>query len=125
MTDQPDTDTTWDRIDEQRRADLDDVGSPGYTAVVAITADGEERLVLAWREGLGRPGERYWPAEDYHLIAPHELVGLLPKPYASTCGRPTSSGKPCKVRVRLWGDTCAHHAEIESEPTDLPVSTKE
>ena len=34
----------------------------------------------------------------------------------STCGcRTTSKGKPCKVRVRTWCDTCSRHAEIESE----------
>ena len=46
-TNQPDIDTSsWDRIDEHRMAHLDDVGLPGYAAVVVITRDGEERL--AW-----------------------------------------------------------------------------
>jgi hypothetical protein len=55
-------------------------------------------------------------AEDWRRIAPHELVGRLPKPYASTCGRrATSSGKPCKVRVPMWGDACPTHAHIDAE----------
>ncbi len=44
------------------------------------------------------------------------MTGRLPKPYAPTCGRTaTSSGKPCKVRVPMWGDACARHALMESE----------
>jgi hypothetical protein len=111
---QPDIDTTdFDRIDEHRMAHLDDVGLIGYSATVAITPSGEERLVLCWRDGLNRPGV-YWP-NDWRLIAPHELVGRLPKPYAPTCGRrAASSGKPCRVRVPMWGDACATHACIES-----------
>ena len=58
-------------------------------------------------------------AEDWRRIAPRELVGRLPKPYAPTCGRTaTSSGKPCRVMVPMWGDACARHAEIESERTN-------
>ena len=111
-TNQPDTD--FDRIDEHRMAHLDDQGSPGYTAVVAITADGEERLVLAWREGLTGP-DPYWPA-DWKQIAPHELTGRLPKPFAPTCGSTaTATGRPCRVRVVLFGDACPRHAAIESE----------
>jgi hypothetical protein len=114
-TNQPDTDTSaWDRIDEHRSAYLDDQGSPGYDAVVVVTTGGEERLALCWRDGLNRRGYPYWP-EDWRRIAPHELVGRLPRPYAPTCGRrATSSGKPCKVRVAMWGEACPTHAAIES-----------
>ena len=27
----------------------------------------------------------------------------------------TSSGKPCRVTVPMWGDACPRHASIESE----------
>jgi hypothetical protein len=109
------TDTSgWDRIDEHRMAHLDDVGSPGYSAVIAITSDGEERLVLAWRDGVGHP-DPYWP-DDWRQLAPHELTGRLPKPYAPMCGcTATSSGRPCRVRVPMYGDACPRHAPIDSE----------
>jgi hypothetical protein len=112
---QPDTDTSsWDRIDEHRMAHLDDQGLIGYAAVVVVTGDGEERLVLCWRDGLNTSAT-YWPI-DWRLDAPHELVGRLPKPYAPICGRrATSSGRPCRVRVPMYGDSCARHAAIESE----------
>jgi hypothetical protein len=110
---QPDTDT-FDRIDEHRMARLDDEGLIGYAAVVAITSDGEERLVLCWRDGLNTSAT-YWPI-DWRQRAPHELTGRLPKPYAPTCGRTaTSSGRPCRVRVPMWGDPCPRHAAIDSE----------
>ena len=35
--------------------------------------------------------------------------------------RATSSGRPCRVTVALFGDACPRHAEIESE---LPVYEK-
>ena len=117
MPDLPDT-STWDRIDEHRCVYLDDVGLPGYSAVVVVTSAGEERLVLCWRDGLNRPGYPYWP-DDWRAVAPHELTGRLPKAYAPTCGRTaTSSGKPCRVRVALFGDACPRHAAIESERTN-------
>ena len=95
--------------------ELDDVGLPGYEAVVAIAADGEERLVLAKRDATGRDGGHHWP-DDWRLIAPHELTGRLPRPYAPTCGRiASSSGKPCKTGVRMWGDACPRHAHIDAE----------
>ena len=108
-----DTDTS-DHCDESRMVSLDDVGLPGYSAAVVITAGGEERLVLARRDGLNRAGNPYWPA-DWRVIAAHELTGKLPKHYAPTCGRRTSSGKPCRARVPMWGDACSRHAAMESE----------
>ena len=111
-TDQP----APDQIDEHRLARLDDHGLPGYDAVVVVTAAGEERLVLAWREALNTTAT-YWPT-DWRQRAPHELTGRLPKPYAPICGcRATATGRPCRVGVRVWGDTCARHAEIESGRT--------
>jgi hypothetical protein len=107
----PDTDN-FDRIDEHRMAHLDDVGLAGYDAAVVITAGGEERLVLASRDGLNR-GQPYWL--DFKKIAAHELTGRLPKAFAPTCGRRTSSGKSCRARVPVWGDVCSRHAAIESE----------
>ena len=47
---------------------------------------------------------------------PHELTGRLPRPFAPTCLRPaSSSGKPCKVGVRMWGDACPRHAHLDAE----------
>ena len=113
MPDEPDT-SAWDRIDEHRLAPLDDQGSPGYDAVVVVTAGGEERLVLCWRDGLNRTDNPYWP-DDWRAVAPH-LTGRQPKAYAPTCGRrATSSGKPCRLRVPMYGDACPRHAAIESE----------
>lgn len=109
---QPDTDddtVTW--LDGSRSAPLDDAGLPGYDAVVAVADDGGECLALARRDLLGGPAP-CWPA-DWRRIAPHELEGRLPKPFAPTCGRTaTASGRPCRVRVPSWGDACAHHAHV-------------
>jgi hypothetical protein len=119
MTPQPNPDDSdrFDRVDECRYAYLDDVGLPGYSAVMVVTRDGEERLVLCCRDDLNRPGNPYWPA-DWRKAAPHELTGRLPRPYAPTCGRrATSSGKPCRIVVPLWGDACPRHACIDTERT--------
>ena len=63
--------------------------------------------MLCWRDGLNRPGNPYWPA-NWRERAPHELVGKLPKAFAPTCGRTaTSSGRPCRVRVAMYGDACS------------------
>lgn len=105
-----------DRVDGCRCCWLDDVGLPGYSAVVAISRDGEERLVLCCREDLNKPSA-YWP-DDWRTRAPHELTGRLPKPYGPTCGRTaTSSRKPCKVRVPTWGDACPTHAAVRPAPS--------
>ena len=56
-----------------------------------------------------------WPA-DWRALAPHELTGRLPKAHGPTCGRrATSSGKPCMVRVPMYGDACSTHAAIDAE----------
>ena len=70
--------------------------------------------MLCWREALNT-SLPYWPA-DWRTVAPHELTGRLPRGYAPTCGRATSSGQPCRVRVAMWGDACPRHAAIESHP---------
>ena len=57
---QPTDTDTWDRIDEHRSAHLDDVGAPGYDAVVVVTTSGEERLALARRDAINCAGRPYW-----------------------------------------------------------------
>ena len=65
---------------------------------------------------MGRDGARFWFEEDIRHIAPHELTGRLPKPYAPMCGcTATSSGRPCRVRVPMYGDACPRHAAIDAE----------
>ena len=69
--------------------------------------------MMATKRGLLTPTH---PDDD--CVAPHELTGRLPKPFAPTCGRTTtSSGKPYRLRVPMWGDACARHAAIDSERT--------
>jgi hypothetical protein len=85
--------------------------------VVVVTVSGEERLVLCRWEYLDDPGHSYWPA-DWRTLAPHELTGRLPKAFAPTCGRrTTSSGRPCRVGVPIYGDACPRHAGINTERT--------
>ena len=70
--------------------------------------------MLCWRDGLNREGA-YWP-DDWRERAPHELTGRLPKPYAPICGcTSTATGRPCRVRVRMYGDVCPRHVAIGSE----------
>ena len=47
-------------MDEHRSAHLDDVGAPGYDAVVVVTTSGEERLALARRDAINCAGRQYW-----------------------------------------------------------------
>ena len=62
-------------------------------------------------------------AEDWRRLAPHELTGRLPKPYAPTCGcTATTSGKPCKVHVPMWGDPAP--ATPRSNPRPTPDMTE-
>ena len=114
---QPDADvySRHEIIDPDHSVDLDAQGSPGYSAVVVTPVD-TERLLLVRRDALGLDGARFWTEQQLRQVAPHELTGRLPKPYAPICGcRATSSGKPCKVRVSMWGDACPRHALIDSE----------
>lgn len=108
---QPDTDS-W--LDASRSATLDDVGLPGYDAVVAVADDGAEHLALSRRDLLGGPAP-CWPV-DWRAVAPHELEGRLPRAFAPSCGRPASaSGRPCRVRVPAWGDACPRHAAVGAD----------
>ena len=81
MPEQPDT-STCDRIDEYRLAPLDDQGLPGYDAVVVVTAGGEERLVLCWRDGLNRTDNPYCPTtgERSPRISPAGCPRRMPPP---------------------------------------------
>ena len=74
-----------------------------------------ERFVLVRMDAMGA---RFWREEDIRDIAPHELTGRLPKPFAPICGRTaTASGRPCKIGVRMFGDACPRHAAVESART--------
>lgn len=45
--------------------------------------------------------------------APHDQLGPLPAAFArrlaARCGRPTKSGRPCRVEVYQLGDACPFH----------------
>lgn len=99
-------------VDWERSACLCDVGAPGHSLAVAVTDDGRDTL---------------WMVDDAELRAehprcgdgrqPHEQVGPLPERWrervawsaAFRCGRPTKSGRPCKLRVARPGDRCLFH----------------
>ena len=91
MTKTTDTDTVW--LDQTRSAALDDVGLPGYDAVVAVGLDGEH-LALSRRDLLDGPAP-CWPA-DWRRVAPHELTGRLPKAFTPTCGAPLPRAGPAR-----------------------------
>ena len=102
-------------IDLHRSVGLEDYGLPGYGVAVTITSFGTERFVLVRMDAMGA---RFWREEDIRDIAPHELTGRLPKPFAPICGRTaTASGRPCKIGVRMFGDACPRHAAVESART--------
>lgn len=109
-------------LDADRSVDLDDVGAPGYTAGVAVTSDGTEEYVLAYRGHLNDDDARY-PSHElaWQHIAPHELTGRLPRQWARTrglltCGRrSTATGKPCRNIVDHAGDACMWHDGTQHE----------
>lgn len=95
-------------VDDARLVPLGRYGLPDYEAAVAIDSDGEECLVLARVDGNGGIP---W---DWRKVAPHELVGRLPKDWAKArglcmCGRKSGKGTPCRNFVALEGAACEFH----------------
>jgi hypothetical protein len=62
-------------VDNNRGADLDDVGFAGYVAAVVVASDGHEHLLLAQRKSFGDEAARFDPL---CTDAPHEQLGPLP-----------------------------------------------
>ena len=99
-------------IDNERSACLCDVGAPGYVAAVCVTPDGQDVLWLVRPELFERDD-----ADLGDVDQSHEKLGRLPAHVreriwgdALRCGRPTSSGRPCRIRVTNPGDPCGIHA---------------
>lgn len=102
-------------IDNVRSACLCDAGGTEYVAAVAVAADGAEHLVLAQHSAIGDQSVRY---DSACRDVAHEQLGPLPIEYVRRltvsrrthrCGRPTQTGRPCRVRVQADGDACDWH----------------
>ena len=100
-------------VDWRRATCLCDVGAPDYVATVAVGVNGELTLWLVRKELLGQAG-----ADHGNENPPHEKLGRLPQAVRDRiwgdslrCGRPTSSGRPCRIRVANPGDPCGTHAK--------------
>lgn len=102
-------------LDNFRSACLCDVGAAKYVAAVAVAADGAEHLVLAQCSAVGDPTVRY---DSTCRDIAHEQLGPLPIEFVRRltisrrthrCGRPTQTGRPCRIRVQADGDACDWH----------------
>lgn len=98
-------------VDTARSVRLCDVGMPGYTLAACVAADGSDQFwLVAATANASNPRRN----AGYQR---HELVGRLPgymrdRIWGSQlrCGRETSTGSPCRHRVKNPGDTCSLHA---------------
>jgi hypothetical protein len=100
-------------IDPARTVCLCDAGDTDYVATVAVDHEGAETYWLAHKELLGCDD-----ADCGDENQPHEKLGRLPAAVrdriwgdALRCGRPTASGRPCRIRVTNAGDPCGTHAK--------------
>lgn len=107
MADSPHECRNGSSIDVGRSRLLDDVGGSHFLCTV-IGPDGDEVLALVDEEAMDSLAPFH--PDDWRQLAPHELTGRLPRAYAPKCERPTTSGRPCRSRVRNAGDHCAVHA---------------
>jgi hypothetical protein len=106
-------------VDNNRSADLDDVGFAGYVAAVVVASDGHEHLLLAQRKSFGDETARFDPLctdaahEQLEQPLPADMVARIASipECVHRCGRRTASGEPCLARVRGPGDACTWHAE--------------
>ena len=96
---------------------LCDVGAPDYLAATAVAADGSSHLLLARAEDIGVESATYDPTCS---TVAHEQLGPLPlevvRRITATrrqarlfCGRPTKSGRPCRIEVTRPGLACGLH----------------
>jgi hypothetical protein len=102
-------------IDNQRSAQLSDVGAPGYALAVGVAPDGNERLFIAELAAIGTA--RFDPTCS---DVAHEQLGSLPlgvvrritvAQRTHRCGRPTGSGDACRITVSRSGDACRWHRD--------------
>jgi hypothetical protein len=97
-------------------ASLDDVGAPGFSAAIGIDPNGDRVVFLAADDALGV--RMLTTAESVE----HERTGRLPfviaKRVASVpvrCGRITTSGSPCRTRVKPPGRACHRHRNGDAD----------
>ncbi|CAM3074281.1 hypothetical protein BST27_30825 [Mycobacterium intermedium] len=109
------TDNAGHLLDYDRSVCLCDVGQADYFAATAVTAGGDEHLVLARRAAIGDPTACY---DSSCRDVAHEQLGALPLEYVRhitvsrrthRCGRPTQAGRPCRIRVPAQGQACEWH----------------
>jgi len=99
-------------IDYERSACLCDVGAPDYVAAVCVASGGEDVLWLVSKTEFEAEDPRCGNANQRH-----EQLGRLPATVRDRiwppirCGRPTSSGLPCRIRVGEPGRPCGTHAK--------------
>ena len=99
-------------VDWARSACLCDVGAPGHSLAVAVTDDGRDVLWLIDDAELHAEHPRHGDSRQSH-----EQVGPLPARWrervawsaAFRCGRPTKSGRPCRLPVGQAGRSCSFH----------------
>lgn len=104
-------------VDPARIAFLGLIEGTDAMAVIAVRPDGSEQ---AWIYIDGAPSEMNF------TVPAHEHVGPLP-PMATDrindvilrCGRPTKSGRPCRQRVNVPGNSCPIHAPHKEAPAAL------
>ena len=106
------TDTYSARIDPERSVCLDQEGLPGFRAVTAVDADGNETLWL-YRSGTAEQALSGCACPE---CAPHDQEGRLPARYRhklthARCGHPCANGRPCKAMVTEPGRLCPLHRE--------------
>ncbi|WP_019969341.1 hypothetical protein [Mycobacterium sp. 141] len=99
-------------VDVARAVHLCDVGMPGYLLAPCVATDGIDQIWIVDTACL---------ADNNHRPPPpaHELIGRLPAVVRDRiwgdelrCGRPTSTGRPCRQRVKNPGGTCRRHAHL-------------
>jgi hypothetical protein len=103
-------------IDWERSACLCDVGAPGNSVAVAVTADGRDVFWLVDEAELHAEHPRHGNADQ-----PHEWTGPLPDRWRHRiaaapfrCGRPRADGRPCRQAVKAAGRPCCWHAQRAS-----------
>ncbi|GFG98129.1 hypothetical protein MTIM_40080 [Mycobacterium timonense] len=111
----------FDRItllDWGRSACLCDVGAPGQSVAVAVTADGRDVFWLLDETEPHADYPRYGDARQ-----PHEQHGPLPDALRERIwptprrGRPTKgTGRPCRIAVSAPAEACRLHSERQAAP---------
>ncbi|WP_343709725.1 hypothetical protein [Mycobacterium sp.] len=108
----------WLLIDARSVSYLTDVGEPAYFAARCLDTDGSDRLVLVCRAANGSHAATF---DAKCRSVAHEQLGALPPEYARRvadtlnrrCGRPTESGRPCRITVARPGAACHWHTTTE------------